>query len=119
MVHRDVKPQNLLIPDVEGSRLRFIDLGGAADLRVGINYVPNEYLLDPRFAPPQQYIMSTQTPRPPPKPVAAFLSPVSRGRRRFGCCAEPVASCCLSPRCVRPCPLRVVHEQRCASALSA
>jgi hypothetical protein len=29
----------------------------------GINYVPNQYLLDPRYAPPQQYIMSKQTPR--------------------------------------------------------
>jgi hypothetical protein len=29
-----------------------------------------------RYAPPQQYVMSIQTPRPPPAPVAAFLSPV-------------------------------------------
>lgn len=42
----------------------------------GINYSPNEYLLDPRYAPPQQYIMSTSTPRAPPAPVAALLSPV-------------------------------------------
>lgn len=25
--------------------------------------MPNQYLLDPRYAPPQQYIMSKQTPR--------------------------------------------------------
>lgn len=29
---------------------KIIDLGAAADLRVGINYVPNEFLLDPRSA---------------------------------------------------------------------
>jgi len=32
--------------------MKLIDLGAAADLRVGINYVPNEFLLDPRYAPP-------------------------------------------------------------------
>lgn len=35
----------------------------AATRPAGINYVPNQYLLDPRYAPPQQYIMSKQTPR--------------------------------------------------------
>ena len=57
-------------------RVKLIDLGAAADLRIGINYIPNEYLLDPRYAPPQQYIMSTSTPRAPPIPVAATLSPI-------------------------------------------
>eukprot|EP00873_Tetraselmis_striata_P010150 jgi/Tetstr1/430414/TSEL_020224.t1 len=75
IVHRDVKPQNILVSEKE-CRLKFIDFGAAADLRVGINYEPNEFLLDPRFAPPQQYVMSTQTPQAPPLPVAAFLSPV-------------------------------------------
>jgi len=74
-VHRDIKPQNVILSERK-ARLVLIDLGAAADLRVGINYNPNEYLLDPRYAPPQQYIMSTQTPSPPPKPVAALLSPV-------------------------------------------
>eukprot|EP00897_Mesotaenium_endlicherianum_P010672 jgi/Mesen1/9633/ME000669S09076 len=49
--------------------LKIIDLGAAADLRVGINYTPKEY------AAPEQYIMSTQTPSAPPPPVAAALSP--------------------------------------------
>jgi serine/threonine protein kinase len=33
-------------------------------------------LLDPRYAPPEKYIMSTSTPKAPPTPVAALLSPV-------------------------------------------
>lgn len=59
IVHRDVKPQNVIVCG-EDKCTKMIDLGAAADLRVGINYVPNEFLLDPRYAPPEQYIMSTQ-----------------------------------------------------------
>ena len=58
-MHRDVKPQNVILTPSE-RRAKLIDLGAAADLRIGINYVPNEFLLDPRYAPPEQYIMSTQ-----------------------------------------------------------
>ncbi|CAI0458970.1 unnamed protein product [Linum tenue] len=75
IVHRDIKPQNIIFS--EGSRtFKIIDLGAAADLRVGINYIPNEFLLDPRYAAPEQYIMSTQTPSAPSAPVATALSPV-------------------------------------------
>ncbi|KAJ9708117.1 hypothetical protein PVL29_000263 [Vitis rotundifolia] len=75
IVHRDIKPQNILFS--EGSRtFKIIDLGAAADLRVGINYIPKEFLLDPRYAAPEQYIMSTQTPSAPSAPVATALSPV-------------------------------------------
>jgi len=106
IVHRDIKPQNAIVATRGGGRavpvgggggegededddasttttptqvgrLKLIDLGAAADLRIGINYAPSEYLMDPRYAPPQQYIMQRQTPPPPPaKPVAALLSPV-------------------------------------------
>lgn len=71
-MHRDVKPQNVMLSEVDRC-IKFIDLGAAADLRIGTNYIPNEFLLDPRYAPPQQYIMSTQTPTcrpPPPHPPA-------------------------------------------------
>lgn len=44
---RDFKPQNI-IASAASQRLKLIDFGAAADLRLGINYVPNEYLLDPR-----------------------------------------------------------------------
>jgi serine/threonine protein kinase len=87
IVHRDVKPQNLIFAEKE-RKLKFVDLGAAADLRVGINYIPNQYLLDPRYAPPQQYIMSSQTPKAPPAPVAALLAPVLWGLEcpdRFDC----------------------------------
>lgn len=47
IVHRDTKPQNCIISN-DDSRLKLIDLGAAADLRIGINYAPKEYLLDPR-----------------------------------------------------------------------
>lgn len=80
IVHRDIKPQNIIISGGDGvpgaARLKIIDLGAAADLRVGINYAPNEFLLDPRYAPPEQYIMSTLTPEPPPPAIAAALSPI-------------------------------------------
>lgn len=75
IVHRDIKPQNVIFS--EGSRtFKVIDLGAAADLRVGINYIPKEFLLDPRYTAPEQYIMSTQTPSAPSAPVATALSPV-------------------------------------------
>ena len=76
IVHRDVKPQNILLSASKGGKLKLIDFGAAADLRIGINYLPKEFLLDPRYAPPEKYIMSTSTPKAPPTPVAALLSPV-------------------------------------------
>ncbi|KAJ3670684.1 hypothetical protein LUZ60_008110 [Juncus effusus] len=75
IVHRDIKPQNLIFSE-EARTFKIIDLGAAADLRVGINYIPKEFLLDPRYAAPEQYIMSTQTPSAPSAPVATALSPV-------------------------------------------
>ncbi|KAI3452991.1 hypothetical protein Pfo_009654 [Paulownia fortunei] len=75
IVHRDFKPQNIIFSE-DSRTFKIIDLGAAADLRVGINYIPKEFLLDPRYAAPEQYIMSTQTPSAPSAPVATALSPV-------------------------------------------
>ena len=73
--HRDIKPQNIIVSESD-ARLKYIDFGAAADLLVGINYTPDEYLLDPRYAAPERYIMSQSTPKAPSAPFAAFLSPV-------------------------------------------
>eukprot|EP00240_Pyramimonas_obovata_P000541 CAMPEP_0118921504 /NCGR_PEP_ID=MMETSP1169-20130426/754_1 /TAXON_ID=36882 /ORGANISM="Pyramimonas obovata, Strain CCMP722" /LENGTH=538 /DNA_ID=CAMNT_0006862233 /DNA_START=234 /DNA_END=1850 /DNA_ORIENTATION=- len=81
IVHRDLKPQNLVLSDVK-KKLKIIDLGGAADLRIGINYVPQEYLLDPRYCAPERFIMSTSTPLAPPLVIAALLAPVLWGLNR-------------------------------------
>jgi len=75
IVHRDVKPENLIF-DENTQRFKLIDFGGSADLRFGVNYVPKQFIFDPRYAAPEQYIMSTQTPEAPFPPIALALSPV-------------------------------------------
>ena len=75
IVHRDVKPENLIF-DESTQRFKLIDFGGSADLRFGVNYVPKQFIFDPRYAAPEQYIMSTQTPEAPFPPLALALSPV-------------------------------------------
>ena len=53
VVHRDVKPLNLVLAEAE-RRFKLIDLGAAADLRNGTNYAPDESILDPSYCPPEQ-----------------------------------------------------------------
>lgn len=36
--------------------------GACADLRTGKNYVPDESILDPQYAPPEKYILPTDSP---------------------------------------------------------
>ena len=54
VIHRDVKPNNLLI--TKGGVLKLIDLGGAADLRTGTNFDEAETVFDPVYGPPERYI---------------------------------------------------------------
>ncbi|KAH7351870.1 hypothetical protein KP509_19G018100 [Ceratopteris richardii] len=74
IVHRDVKPSNLVITN--RGKVKLIDFGAATDLRVGKNYVPNRAMLDPDYCPPELYVMPEETPKPPPAPLAAALSPL-------------------------------------------
>ena len=53
LVHRDVKPMNIIFADDE-KRFKLIDLGACADLRSGTNYIPDESILDPTYCPPEQ-----------------------------------------------------------------
>jgi len=73
IVHRDIKPDNLLI--TEKGQLKLLDLGAAVDLRSGVNYIPDEAILDPAYAPPERYVLPENTPKPPPAAVALALSP--------------------------------------------
>lgn len=71
LVHRDVKPQNIIFSEKE-RRFKLIDLGAMADLRNGTNYVPDESILDPLYCPPEQYVLPTTGPN-----LSAMLAPMS------------------------------------------
>ena len=93
IVHRDVKPSNLVITNK--GKVKLIDFGAATDLRVGKNYVPNRTILDPDFCPPELYVMPEETPKPPPAPVAAALSPFIWQVCRTGSDTKEVSYFCM------------------------
>ncbi|XP_024525241.1 serine/threonine-protein kinase STN8, chloroplastic [Selaginella moellendorffii] len=75
VVHRDVKPLNLILAG-DTDTFKLVDLGACVNLRSGYNYVPNETIMDPDYAPPEQYVMPTRTPRLPPDPLCSLISPL-------------------------------------------
>jgi serine/threonine protein kinase len=56
VVHRDVKPGNILLAQTEGGvEVRLVDLGGCADLQ-SENLRQDEAIFDPLYGAPEQYI---------------------------------------------------------------
>ncbi|KAK9901304.1 hypothetical protein WJX75_005502 [Coccomyxa subellipsoidea] len=86
VVHRDVKPLNLVLAEKE-RRFKLIDLGAAADLRNGTNYTPDESILDPNYCPPEQYCLPTSAPHLGRQlaPLKLAISPLLWSRHKPDC----------------------------------
>ncbi|KAG1670665.1 hypothetical protein FOA52_010940 [Chlamydomonas sp. UWO 241] len=105
LIHRDIKPSNVIFAE-EQRRFKLIDLGACADLRTGKNYVPDESILDPQYAPPEKCLLRERSIEtcdeghvtfndnaPRMSASEALRSPfVARGAAEPGCAPLEVAS---------------------------
>ena len=69
LVHRDIKPHNLVLTTTQNSssdfspelnpvgRFKLIDLGACACFRTGMNFAPDETIMDPKYAPPEEFLI--------------------------------------------------------------
>ena len=109
IVHRDIKPQNCIVSSTD-NKIKLIDLGAAADLRVGINYAPKEYLLDPRVRGGIDVAWTA-------KPFARSESPAETGQAYTVNC--PICTCLRSTpphKCTSCRPRRSAHHRRLSQA---
>jgi serine/threonine protein kinase len=74
IVHRDLKPENILI--TSAGKTLIIDFGAACDLSTGLNFNPEQGILDPRFSPPEELVLPETFPKAPgahQQPIAMRL----------------------------------------------